>query len=352
MKNKLFITLTAMLLTLSAFASEAKKGYVVVTDYFSAHAGKDVSDAIQQIIDANPNRTIYFPDGVYILSKPIVTPAEPTKSVALELSNYAILQASEGWNHDEALVRLGGKDEANNIYLPGSNYYLQGGIIDGRGVAKGISIDGGRETVIRDTSIKNVLVGIHIKRGANNGSSDCDIAGVNIVGNNSPESVGVLVEGFDNTFTNMRIASVQVGFQLRSQANMLRNIHPLFIHHEANPNYESSCGFLDEAGCNWYDFCYSDEFATAFRITQSGSHYNNCFAFWYSTRGPKHVVFKCDKRFDSGVMNLHAGHRKENATTVNKVLEVGEEGGMGHFAYLHVDAPTVLTDHSHEGYLK
>ena len=64
------------------------------------------------------------------------------------------------------------------------------------------------------------------------------------------------------------------------------------------------------------------------------------------------MVFKCDKRFDSGVMNLHAAHRKENATTVNKVLEVGEEGGMGHFAYLHVDAPTVLTDHSHEGYLK
>ena len=255
MKNKRFITLTAMLLTLSAFASEAKKGYVVVTDYLSAHAGKDVSDAIQQIIAANPNRTIYFPDGVYILSKPIVTPAEPTKSVALDLSNYAILLASEGWNHDEALVRLGGKDEANNIYLPGSNYYLQGGNIDGRGVAKGISIDGGRETVIRDTSIKNELVGIHIKRGANNGSSDCDIAGVNLVGHNTPESVGVLVEGFDNTFTNMRIASVQVGFQLRSQANMLRNIHPLIIHNEANPNYATSCGFLDEAGCNWDDFC-------------------------------------------------------------------------------------------------
>ena len=165
------------MLSLSAFAINApkKNGYVIVTDYIKADSGKDVSDVLQNIIDNNPNRTIYFPDGVYIISKPIVTPAEPTKSVALKLSNYAIIRASENWNNAEAMIRLGGKDAANNIGVTGSNYYLDGGIIDGSGTAKGISIDGGRETVIRNTSIKNVEVGIHIKHGANSGSSDCDI---------------------------------------------------------------------------------------------------------------------------------------------------------------------------------
>ena len=325
-----------------------EEGYVIVK--VKADGKRDVSDAIQKIIDENPNRTIYFPDGVYLISKPILTPAEPTKSVALELSNYAVIKAAEGWAHDEAMIRLGGKDAANNIRTPGSNYYLEGGIIDGSGVAKGISIDSGRETVIRNTSIKSVVIGIHVKHGANSGSSDSDIFGVNIVGNNTPESVGVLVEGYDNTFTNMRIGGVHFGFKIRSQANMLRNIHPLY--YGSNNSYETSCGFLDEAGCNWYDFCYSDEFATAFRITKSASHYNNCFAYWYSKRGTKHTIFKSDREFNSAVMNMHAGHRQHNATTENKILEVGKDGGKGHFAYLHIDDESVVTDRTHEKYMK
>ena len=347
----LFLTIVCLFSLTNLSAANTKtteEGYVIVK--VKADGKRDVSDAIQKIIDENPNRTIYFPDGVYLISKPILTPAEPTKSVALELSNYAIIKAAEGWAHDEAMIRLGGKDAANNIRTPGSNYYLEGGIIDGSGVAKGISIDSGRETVIRNTSIKSVVVGIHVKHGANSGSSDSDIFGVNIVGNNTPESVGVLVEGYDNTFTNMRIGGVHFGFKIRSQANMLRNIHPLY--YGSNNSYETSCGFLDEAGCNWYDFCYSDEFATAFRITKSASHYNNCFAYWYSKRGTKHTIFKSDGEFNSAVMNMHAGHRQHNATTENKILEVGKDGGKGHFAYLHIDDESVVTDRTHEKYMK
>ena len=347
----LFLTVVCLFSLTNLSAANPKtteEGYVIVK--VKADGKRDVSDAIQKIIDENPNRTIYFPDGVYLISKPILTPAEPTKSVALELSNYAIIKAAEGWSHDEAMIRLGGKDAANNIRTPGSNYYLEGGIIDGSGVAKGISIDSGRETVIRNTSIKSVVVGIHVKHGANSGSSDSDIFGVNIVGNNTPESIGVLVEGYDNTFTNMRIGGVHFGFKIRSQANMLRNIHPLY--YGSNNSYETSCGFLDEAGCNWYDFCYSDEFATAFRITKSASHYNNCFAYWYSKRGTKHTIFKSDGEFNSAVMNMHAGHRQHNATTENKILEVGKDGGKGHFAYLHIDDESVVTDRTHEKYMK
>lgn len=160
--KKIITLVVAVVISVSAVASNLPKdmGYVVVTEYINKKNAKDVSDIIQKIIDENPNRTIYFPDGVYIISKPIVTPADPTKSVALQLSNFAVIKAAEGWAHEEAMIRLGGKDAANNIRTPGSNYYLDGGIIDGSGVAKGVSIDGGRETVIRNTSIKNVVMGI------------------------------------------------------------------------------------------------------------------------------------------------------------------------------------------------
>ena len=158
-----FATIALVVPTLSA---RDKRGYIVVTDHIKAKEWRsgDVSDALQRIIDENPNRTIFFPDGEYPISKPILTPAEPTMSVSLELSAYATIRATAGWSHEEAMIRLGGKCPANNIMTPGSNYYLSGGIIDCMGVAKAISIDSGRETAIREVSIKNTLLGIHIKK--------------------------------------------------------------------------------------------------------------------------------------------------------------------------------------------
>lgn len=344
------IAATVAATTVFAQAAPSDKGYVIVTDYLTADGLTDVSGAIQRIIDDNPNRTIYFPDGVYLIAEPILTPADPAKSVALELSNYAVIKAAPEWPHDEAMIRLGGKDAANDITTPGSNYYLSGGVIDGSGVAAGISIDSGRETVIRDTAIKNVSLGIHVKRGVNSGSSDCDIHDVNITGNNRPESVGVLVEGYDNTFTNMRIGGVYTGFHLRSQANSLRNIHPLYYGASDN-SYAASCGFMDEAGNNWYDFCYSDEFATGFVCT-GRSLYDNCYAYWYSKRGTKHTAFKSTGRFLSLVLNPHIGFGIHNATEDNRILEAGEPGGSGRIENLFVLDPNLVTDQTHIPYIK
>ncbi len=346
---KRFLCIVATLVfAFAAYAGPKDLGYVVVK--VKANGKVDVSDAIQKIIDDNPNRTIYFPDGVYLISKPICTPADPHKSVALELSNYAVIKAADGWSHEEAMIRLGGKDPYNDITIPGSNYYLDGGIIDGSGVAKGVSIDDGRETAIRNTSIKGVSLGIHVKYGTNAGSSDADICNVNIVGNFQPDCIGVLVEGYDNTFTNMRIGGVNIGFLIRSEANSLRNIHPLYYRTESG--YETSCGFMDERQNNWYDFCYSDEFATAFCINGGRSIYNNCFAYWYSNRGEKHTVFKSNGAFNSDVMNMNVGFGQHNKTKENSILEVEQDGGTGMFFNLHVGDYSVITGSSYLKYMR
>ena len=158
-------------------------------NYMKNDGSADCADALQQLIDANPNRTIYFPDGTYILSHPVMTPADPKLSVSLCLSAYAVLKASDDWDSDEAMIRLGETHRANDIRTIGSNYYFAGGIVDGNGKANGISIDGGRETSIHDVSIKHTKIGIHIKPGANSFSSDADIFQVNIVGNGTPDSI-------------------------------------------------------------------------------------------------------------------------------------------------------------------
>ena len=55
----------------------AENGYLVVTKHIKNDGKTDVADAIQELIDQNPNRTIFFPDGTYCVSKPILTPADP-----------------------------------------------------------------------------------------------------------------------------------------------------------------------------------------------------------------------------------------------------------------------------------
>ncbi|MBE5787060.1 MAG: hypothetical protein E7324_05920 [Clostridiales bacterium] len=322
----------------------ADRGYLVVTDYVAADGKTDVSAGLQQLIDDNPNRTLFFPDGVYLLSRPILTPAHPEKSVDLQLSNFARLLASPDWDSNEAMVRLGAKESANNIYIPGSNYSFTGGIVDGAGRAKGISIDGGRETCIRNVSIKNVTMGIHIKYGANSGSSDADITGVNITGTGTKESVGVLLEGYDNTLTNMRIAKVFTGVEVRSGGNMLRNIHPLFILGTPGyADYEGSVGFRICHGLNWFDYCYSDQYAVGFD-TDGGGILKNCFCWWYSGKEKRHIALHSREPFYGSIDQLVIGgqHHPDSPNRFMEEEAVSESGSVRNITYVHQDGKTNL----------
>lgn len=323
--------------------------FINVTDYIDTGDKKDVSDELQKVIDENPNRTIFFPDGEYYLSKPILTPADPKRSVSLKLSNYAKIIAAENWSGDGALVKMGGKDFANDIRTAGSNYFFEGGIIDGAGIADGISIDGGRETAVRNVSIKHTRVGLHIKRGANNGSSDADIFGVNIVGNRKQDSIGLLVEGWDNTFTNMRISDVFVGVYLKSSGNMLRNIHPLYTLDYVD--YENSCGFINEALTpnNWFDYCYSDQFAIAF-LLRDHVVMQNCFCFWYSPREKQHICIKSECAFNSVVNGLDVGFCGTEAENI--ILQTDKDGGPGVIRDLITNDRSMLSDDTYRHYLQ
>ncbi len=322
--------------------------FVNVAEELGKSSLRDVSDALQAIIDRNPNRTLFFPDGEYLLSKPVATPAQPEKSVSLVLSDFAVLRADEHFRSDEAMIRLGGILPANNTHTPGSNYSFRGGIVDGGGRAKALSVESGRETYICDVSVKNALVGIHIKHGANNGSSDADIRHVNIIGNGSRESVGVLTEGYDNTFTDMRIANVHTGLKISSQGNSLRNVHPLFtVDFSLFPD---SCGFYDEGGNNFYSFCYSDQFSTGFFTGKNAlpNKYTDCFCLWYSSQSAPHIAFRAEKNFDSLVSNATVPFRAD--AKENYILKTGSDSGKGAFCNL-VASFALTEDDEYKKYL-
>ena len=344
------ISLIVIVSSLTVMATaDSGYGYLVASEYVSPNTGKDVSDDIQKLIDENPNRTIFFSDGEYLLSKPIYTPADPRRSVSLKLSEFAVFKATGDWSKGEAVVQLGGIHPANDTHTNGSNYSLEGGIIDGSNIANGVSINGGRETAVRNVSIKHTVIGLHIMRGANGGSSDSDITGLNIIGTGTTESVGILVEGWDNTITNVRIGFVFIGMQIRSAGNIFRNIHPLY--YSDYTDYQNSCGFLVESGNNWFDYCYSDQFGVAFRTTDNGSSiFHNCFCYWYSPNGGTQTAFKADQEFNSVVTNFKAGFRGD--TENNVMLSVRNLNGDGRIENLTIDSSQTIEDFSYKAYEK
>lgn len=313
-------------------ATAREKGYVVVTDYVRINLRKDVSAELQKIIDENPQSTIYFPDGEYQISKPLVTSSDPAKAVSLKLSTFAIIKAASDWDDSNGyMIQLGGKDKTFTVDEVGSNYYMEGGCIDGSYKAKGVEVAGGLETSVRYVSIKFVTQGIHIALNDESPSSYADIETVNIVGCNQPDSIGVLVDSNGNTFTNMRVAGFEVATKANGKNNVFRNLHMLYIY-SGNYDYNNSVGFWDTSEGNTYDICYPDNFAIGFRTSgHTMSVYNNCYAYWYrKEEGQKQYGFASDGKFNSVLKNYRVDLEKQ---TDGRFMIVAEEGGNGIVEY-------------------
>ena len=266
--------------------------YIIVTDFIKADTGEDLYDNLQMLINKNPGRTLYFPDGEYLISRPLQTSSKATDSTSFYLSGGAVLKAHSSWRNDggkRALICLGGSAEENNIRTPGSNFYVMGGILDGNGRADGISIDSGRETLIKNTVIVNVRYGIVVQNGINNGSSDSDIDDVTIIGNGTAASIGIMTIGLDNTITNTRVYNTKIGIQVSSG---------VFVSNctvENTAKLEDSVGFLCSGTSDaWYSNCTSIDCDIAFDIGSTRGFYKQCNAYWPSNEGAQHIAFKAN----------------------------------------------------------
>ncbi len=301
--------------------------FVIVTDYVSL--GSDVSDAVQKLINEHPNRTLYFPDGTYRFSKPITTPADPTKTVSLRLSNYAIFTPTTNYERVEGqgLVRLGATDQpknTTNANKAGSSFYFMGGIIDMAGGGTAISVEGGRDVLVTNFAIRGSDVGIHIQTDYVDVDSGV-VAGSGTNAYKSKTTMGVLVEGSYNTVNNMRICSITVGVKLTEGNNVLRNLHPLYT----TDNNPDSAGFWDESTGNFFDYCYSDNFAIGFHLADGNSSVlNGCFAFWYNKMPNRHWGIRQMGKFNSIVRNTRIDNCQA-ADSDNAYIWVEQTGGKG-----------------------
>ena len=246
---------------------KTRNKYVDVSQFIEPNTGKDLASALQQLIDENKNRTIYFPDGEYIISKPLQTSGDPNKSNSFYLSDNAVIKASNDWKGgDDALIKLGinNQDESeNDIKKAGSNYFFIGGVLDGNGKARGVSLLSGRETLVSKVKIINTTIGIYVAKGVNNSSSDMDIEDIDIIGIGG-DSKGIVVEAYDNTFSDIRISNVKVGVDAKLNGNFYRNVSVRLDYDTAtNIDFENTVAF-SSYDSNWFISCSSENMATAF----------------------------------------------------------------------------------------
>ena len=340
-------------------------GYVIITKYKSFAAHGDFAPAIQKAIDENPGRTIYFPDGLYQIKSPIRISTDPEKSVSLRLSHLAVIKAALDWSDNtQAMIQIGCKQESEPAPAADENVTVMdeidlsaersisiiGGVIDGNTKASGIMIGGGKDTYIYNVAIKSIYNGIHVLRGPNEiGATWVNVDNVNITGYEAAESAGVLVEGTYNTFSNMRIASVNYGLLCTETGskNIFRNLHPLVV----GMNSRYTVGFWDKSDGNNFDICYSDQFSAGYRVEENTrSVMNGGFCYWWTERNNYHVGYEAAGKFNSIIVSGYVSHI--HAVDTDAYLFVGEDGGQGVVLYPVSNIPSGKYQYMLEQYCK
>lgn len=312
----------------------------------------DASEALQALIDECPNMTIYIPAGTYTLYNPIRTSAKPTRTVALQLDDNAVLKAAGGWNHSAPMITLGTSGEYNTTAEAGYFYYFDGGTIDCSGVAEGIAVECGRNIQVRNINIINTKLGFNIKNGTNGGSSDADIFNLNIVGNGKSGSVGMKCAGFDNIFANIKISNCQTGMYFNGGGVNCRD----FDISLDNPEImEGSVAVECQSTDNWFENFNITDYQQAFRMQPNWNGrpvIDNLTVDWTRSGERRHEVFSFPNGgFNAEARNIIVKFNQNNKATYNRILTEKTHDGEGSITNLVIEDPSLVTGTYHQQYI-
>lgn len=312
----------------------------------------DASEALQALIDECPNMTIYIPAGTYTLYNPIRTSAVPTRTVALQLDDNAVLKAAGGWNHSAPMITLGTSREYNTTAEAGYFYYFDGGTIDCSGVAEGIAVECGRNIQVRNINIINTKLGFNIKNGTNGGSSDADIFNLNIVGNGKSGSVGMKCAGYDNIFANIKISNCQTGMYFNGGGVNCRD----FDISLDNPEImEGSVAVECQSTDNWFVNFNITDYQQAFRMQPNWNGrpvIDNLTVDWTRSGERRHEVFSFPNGgFNAEARNIIVKFNQNNNATYNRILTEKTHDGEGSITNLVIEDPSLVTGTYHQQYI-
>lgn len=253
---------------------------------FNGVVGDGVTDdttAIQDCIDNNPHKTIYFPEGTYLISEPLVIKEGNEYQVNLKLDDNAIIKTD---TEIESLIEIAKDHEGTyDGYSAYGKMIIDGGVWDCENTTYGIY------TTIRRlwTTIKNLTMinvenyGIYLDRVVDRApSTNTRILNVNIYGKGSDindNAVAIYMYGTDNELDEIRIQKIKKGI-VSYGGDLISNVHITGAYSKENitaEEYDSSVG-IEVFGKSFFSNIYVDTMGKS--VVLNTNSYFNCSNFY------------------------------------------------------------------------
>lgn len=264
--------------------------FINVKEYGAKGDGiTDDTEAIQFCIDNFPHKTIYLPDGRYLLSHELKIYADNEKQINLYLENNAELFSNTQIN---SLLNIGLGENLYDRYKVGNICNITGGIWNCENVIYGIYMNTTRkQNKLFNMNLINVgKYGIYIKRTSDaNASSNHILKNIFIHCKGSEfNSTGLYIRGLDNSFNTIIIAKATIAIDLKGGGNLFNDIDLVASYTTpellTSDEYDKTIGLnVDTAGVNFFNNLYIDTYANSIVIVNKNSELfiNNFYTvFW------------------------------------------------------------------------
>ena len=251
----------------SKFETMASSLVNVVVEGISNTGVSDVSEDIQDLLNENVGKKIYFPAGDYIINSPVTIP----DGTIIECDSNAYFHATRNTGH----LFIVGINPASNLQVTG----IVGGQFDGTNVTAAIIFinDNTYASYVDNVYISNCrTIGIQICSN-NQTSSQAFLNNIRIIG--TPHTVstgtGIMAYGTDNYFMNINIGRCKVGINFGGSGTLAVNVHVWnSADYEFPDNYTLLEGFnsIRNSGNNRIANLHVDNGYHAIHLTQYNTH--------------------------------------------------------------------------------
>lgn len=248
---------------------------------FNGVKGDGVTDdtlAIQAIIDNNPQATIYFPAGNYLVSDTI-----KIKQAAIDLPDFIFDSKAKIFTNEtlDYLIAFTAENEPSlESFARLAFHQFKGGIFDGNNIDVAVILADSlaRDIHFEDNSIiRNRKIGLWLKYNSAFTSGGALVENLQVSGMSSAidGNIAIKNDSYDNEINNFRCTGCQVGIYTSGSCRVF-NAHPLFAH-TTTPTaaeWNASIGFRVASGAsvqNTFINCYPDGFAIGWQIDNSWS---------------------------------------------------------------------------------
>ena len=312
---------------------------------YGAH-GNNVNDDINFIttaINNNPNTTIYFPDGNYIISNSIIIPPENEKVVNLKLNKNAIIKSQ---NKINALIEIAPAGNPYSLHKTPQTCVIEGGILDCGNVNYGIIVKYRNLTEIKNiefTNISNIGVCLGIDNPSQAIIGNTDLHNCFFYGQGSElENTAIKVTSSDNQIYNIIIDKTKYGiiFDTYGYANTINNFHATVIYNKDATDEQKSnsiCILDNSIDYNMFINCYCDTYGIAFKFTKATKKYlTSCKTYWYYSSSDTQFIcidilnfnetktkinlVNCDFNLPNNGKNIHINCNNSNYTNNDNIL--------------------------------